>query len=257
MLMTMSNTLIRSFLVIWAVVATSSLEAQPQVPKHECPTTRQEGATVKVGEVGSASAGEALYAEFDFQSAPTVKLEGPVVHNETIRLSGGERLLAFRGKKGLLFCSSRKVTNLSGDEFFVCLADRKEKGLFDSFAVVDTRSGVVRFRWLKRLEIVPPIEYETAMTPLPTNFSVTSSGDRNFRREVVFEGVTGETLRLMYREFVDDLARPAFNQELTFKLNKDGPTMVAVKGAVLEFLEIGNLGAKAKLIKPFARPSGL
>ncbi len=38
-----------------------------------------------------------------------------------------------------------------------------------------------------------------------------AAGD-NFRQVISYLGVSGETLRLSYREFSNDMARPAFNE---------------------------------------------
>jgi hypothetical protein len=44
--------------------------------------------------------------------------------------------------------------------------------------------------------------------------------DKTFRRELVYSGKSGSTLRVTYREYVNDLARPAFYQELSYDLNE-------------------------------------
>jgi hypothetical protein len=41
----------------------------------------------------------------------------------------------------------------------------------------------------------------------------------NINYQIIFTGITGDTLRMSYREYsADDLARPAFSQELTYPL---------------------------------------
>ena len=41
-----------------------------------------------------------------------------------------------------------------------------------------------------------------------------------FRAQIIYSGITGNTVRAVYREFVDDFARPAFSQELQYDLNE-------------------------------------
>jgi hypothetical protein len=51
-----------------------------------------------------------------------------------------------------------------------------------------------------------------------------------FKSELLYEGVSGGTLRLSYREYIDSLARPAFQQELTYTLSPTPPTDIAFRG---------------------------
>jgi hypothetical protein len=57
---------------------------------------------------------------------------------------------------------------------------------------------------------------------------VTAARD-GFRYELLYQGAGGGVLRLLYREFVGDLARPAFSQELVYDLTSHGETLVAFK----------------------------
>lgn len=57
----------------------------------------------------------------------------------------------------------------------------------------------------------------------------------SFKRELIYSGVSGGVVRISYREFSGDLARPAFTQELTYDL-ADGD-------------EIGFRGARFRVVK--------
>ena len=56
-----------------------------------------------------------------------------------------------------------------------------------------------------------------------------------FRREIIYNGVAKGVVRLAYREFKDDLARPAFSQELTYD--------------IAEGDEVGYSGMRIKILK--------
>ncbi len=60
-------------------------------------------------------------------------------------------------------------------------------------------------------------------------------------------------MRLLYREFVNDMAREAFSQELTFDLAA-GPMMVSVKGARIEVIKAGNEGIEYRVLQGFKKP---
>lgn len=82
-----------------------------------------------------------------------------------------------------------------------------------------------------------------------TRQAVTKVEADNFQRQLLYEGKVGNELRLSYREFRGDLARPAFSQELTFDLG--GGSIVGIKGARLEVLEVNNLGIRYRMLQPF------
>lgn len=73
-----------------------------------------------------------------------------------------------------------------------------------------------------------------------------SEGD--FRRDLVYSGISGGTVMISYREFSNDLARPAFTQDIRYDL-KDGRE-VGFRGARFEILSANNTTIKYRVIKP-------
>lgn len=67
-----------------------------------------------------------------------------------------------------------------------------------------------------------------------------------FRRELVYGGSSKGVISLTYREFVGDMARPAFTQALTYDL-ADGDE-IAYQGARIKVLSAGNVGLKYKVL---------
>ena len=67
----------------------------------------------------------------------------------------------------------------------------------------------------------------------------------NFRQELVYLGFSNGTLRLAYREFINDQARPAFTDEITFTLSGKGqPEEIAYKDIVIEVQAVSNAGIR-------------
>lgn len=237
--------------VVMLVGSAGQVLGQPRLDGHEPLLTQEAGSQPAVGEQISALPGEPIYSEFDYPAWSTVELSASLVHNEKIRFEKGERLYGYTAKDGLLFCSTKRVSNLSGESFYVCLADKKSKGEFDSFAVARESGGQVLYRWLKSLALTPSVPYSPTLDPA---IAQVGAGDRgkSFRREVLYQGAAARVLRLLYREYVNDLARPAFSQELSFDLAESGPTVVVVKNARFEVLEAGNEGATVRVVKGFS-----
>jgi hypothetical protein len=60
--------------------------------------------------------------------------------------------------------------------------------------------------------------------------------------------VSQNTLTLVYREFKDNLARPAFTQELKYDLSQN--RIIGYKGARFEVVDAGNTMITYKVLSP-------
>lgn len=69
-----------------------------------------------------------------------------------------------------------------------------------------------------------------------------------FRRELVYGGVAKGVVSITYREFVNDMARPAFTQTLSYDLS-DGDEL-AYRGARLKVLSANNTGLRFVVLAP-------
>lgn len=69
-----------------------------------------------------------------------------------------------------------------------------------------------------------------------------------FRRELIYGGVAKGVLTLSYREFVNDMARPAFTQVLTYDLAEGDE--IAYQGARLKVLGANNTGLRYIVLAP-------
>lgn len=69
------------------------------------------------------------------------------------------------------------------------------------------------------------------------------------QQTIFYNGKSGNNIFLSYREFINDTARPAFTQDLTFDVKED--RMVGVKGAILEILEYSNTSITYRVVSNF------
>lgn len=70
----------------------------------------------------------------------------------------------------------------------------------------------------------------------------------SFRRELVYSGSSKGTVKLLYREFSNDFARPAFSQDLTYDL-ADGDE-IGFRGARFKVLKATNTSIRYVVLKP-------
>jgi hypothetical protein len=69
----------------------------------------------------------------------------------------------------------------------------------------------------------------------------------NFRRELVYNGRSGDAIKLLYREFVEERIRPAFTQEVTYDLTR-GET-IGFKGARFQVEDATNVSISYVVLK--------
>ena len=75
-----------------------------------------------------------------------------------------------------------------------------------------------------------------------------SISNKGFRSELLYTGISKGTASFEYREFINDLARPAFSQQLHYDL-ADG-NEIGYKGARIIILKATNVSLRYKVIKP-------
>lgn len=70
-----------------------------------------------------------------------------------------------------------------------------------------------------------------------------------FKQEFIYNGKVGTNLKFVYREYINDMARPAFNQDLQYDLNESN--VVGFKGLRLEIINATNTNIEYKILSSF------
>ena len=69
------------------------------------------------------------------------------------------------------------------------------------------------------------------------------------KKELLYDGRTGATVHLSYREFVRDFARPAFTQELSYDISTDH--VIGFRGARIEIIDANNTSIRYRVLSGF------
>jgi hypothetical protein len=117
----------------------------------------------------------------------------------------------------------------------VCLVDKNDNGYFD----MATYSYKI---------ITYPLSNDAKYTVKPTPPSYNQD---SFKYEALYQGKKGNSIKISFREFKDNMARPAFTQDIDYELNKDGTAMVGFKGLRIEILKATNMDITYKVIKDY------
>jgi len=70
--------------------------------------------------------------------------------------------------------------------------------------------------------------------------------DKCFKKEFIYNGKANNNLKFVYREYIHDMARPAFSQELQYDLNESN--IIGFKGLRIEVLKSTNTNIEYKVL---------
>ena len=102
-------------------------------------------------------------------------------------------------------------------------------------------SGQVYTKTNSGTKFLPEVNYTI------TNIAETKSD--NYEQTLVYTGAEGNILKFTYREFVSDMARPAFTIDATYDLTKD--KIIKFKNVTIEVIEYTNQEITYRLLSGF------
>jgi hypothetical protein len=186
------------------------------------------------GEPVERRVGDVIYTKFDYQTTEARRLPSGYARGHLlgqIHVPPGAAL-ASRPKRdgGLEYCTVEPTYSGPGGPSIVCFSGP---------------SGLSYFTHVR----VPPLKYG-AWTTLDSHLAFETADvmlGEGFKMELLYQGVADAVLRLAYREFVENLARPAFHQDLTYTLSAEGPTQIHFRTLVLEVLSADNSGIRYRV----------
>jgi hypothetical protein len=221
----------RAFLVIWVLTLAAASPTPGQIMLE---TITDSFPTFE--EISEAGVGEPVFSE-----TRTVKRVGArtlerivVTKQGGSILRGGELLGEHIGGREVYCASVFTVPDFA----YLCLEDKNRDQRFD---------GIVARRYKPPKNVVVDVPYEKILVTLPDELA------KPFKAELLYQGAGGGVLRLLYREFVSDLARPAFSQEATYDLSSEGETEVTFKGVRLVVTSAGNSSIRYRVASGFSR----
>lgn len=205
-------------------------------------TSYEQGSNPAMGIMSEADVGSVIYEEFRFQATETAYLLETIEEGFSLgdlTAIAGTSLPAYRGDNGVQYCSDERLYSdpLVGPYSIACFSDLDRDGHFDRVRVPSIKFGA----WSK---LDKPVAYRIAVTP------ATPDGIKN---ELIYQGIDRGTLRLAYREFMDNFIRPAYQQDVTYQMTEAGPTFIRFRGVEIEVLEANNQGITYRVLAGFTK----
>ena len=182
-----------------------------------------------IGEQAVAPVGGVIYSQFRYWSKTGYRLKGGLsvgLGLGRVSVSDGDFVLKAEVENKTAFCTEKLtyIDPLVGPHTTACFIDADNDGKFER---LKTAPGAIWFE----SEITPPLAYEKSELMVPRSDS--------FKYELLYQGITKGSLKLSYREYINDFARPAFFQDVTYDLDST-PTTITFRTVRLEVLSANN-----------------
>ncbi|MDK9721984.1 MAG: hypothetical protein OEL53_12460 [Rhodospirillales bacterium] len=200
--------------------------------------------TPAVGETAKGTIGDTLIEQKHVFYAPGIKLRQSY-ETEWIR-NGGTRAFPFSFEAGT---ELKRISTHNGVSIYSGPAKGGLIGLspmiVGNYGIGVRDDGAVAYVQLAKgvIEETPgrSVKFDKTQVVDETSDSV--------KREFIYSGRTGDALYFTYREFLRDMARPAFTQNVTYNV-KDGP-IVGFKKLRLEVQKATNTEITYRLLSGF------
>jgi len=223
------------------LLITLALSACATVKVAELSTVDSRIGTVpKIGEHAVAPVGGIIYSQFRYWSKTGYRLKGGLsvgLGLGRVSVSDGDFVLKAEVENKTAFCTEKRayIDPLVGPHATACFIDADNDGKFERLKAAP---GAIWFE----SEITPPLAYEKSELIIPRNDS--------FKYELLYQGITKGSLKLSYREYINDFARPAFFQDVTYDLDST-PTTITFRTVRLEVLSANNNQISYRVLSGF------
>ena len=192
----------------------------------------------KLNEISNAEIGINLYEKTKFY-----------IHN-TYDVSIGESINMYSVASGKVITSKKnlgilQVDNATGwksgcfipdnQPFIICLFDSNNDNKFDKIG------SVINDLYT---DLEKQITYSLRQTP------PTYSAD-SFKYVALYQGKSANKIKISFREFKDDMARPAFTQDIEYQLSPNGTTTIGFKGLRINVIKATNVDITYSVVKDF------
>lgn len=194
-----------------------------------------------IGEVNTVEVGESLVWKDKQTTTPAIDIEQVIEHPVTNL-----------GKKVTLTLLSGRYVEKGKDAFGKFYEAPKGKLLENGKPVPSTGGIYVTDSDPQKTEFYfisnngNPLSYARDGIPFTKSFDK-KRDELSFKKELVYTGISQNAVSILYREFNEDIARPAFSQDLKYDLSES--KIVGYRGARFEIIKATNQGLTYKTLK--------
>lgn len=183
----------------------------------------------------SAAVGEVVFSQYQYWRKTGMRVNGAAIvriGGGVVQVQNGDFLAKAIVDGKQAYCTEKPSFRMLAGGKTACFVDRTGKGYFDQVKVASEVAW-----WSADLDA--PVPYSAGELVVPRSDAK--------KAELVYQGFSKEVLRLAYREYISDMARPAFFQDLTYEVSSF-PAEIRFKQVQLRIISAGNSGVEYELI---------
>lgn len=203
-----------------------------QVDPYSLSAPTSEYLSRPIGSEQVAAAGDELISTVRGRRTAGARLLSPVLQPDrvavNVQMATGTLLYSIPTSRAFKACT----VTLTSEGWPSCVIDDDGDGTFDRVARNDVAKAV-------------PLQQKAAYERVAD--VVVPPAASGFKRVLLFQGGSADTLRFSYREFSNDFARPAFEEQLTIPLSGSFPQKFAIKGLIFTAIKMDSLGLQTRL----------
>ncbi len=195
-----------------------------------------------IGETKTIEVGESLIYKYKQTTIPAIEIDRAIEH-----------ALENIGKKATITVLPGRYVEKGQDAFGKFYEAKPNKILENGKAILSNRSGIYvtdldnnKTEFYVLTNDSRPLSYPKDAIPFKKTVEQTRD-ELSFRKELVYTGISQTVVSILYREFKDDTARPAFSQDLKYDLSES--KIVGYRGARFEIIKATNQGLTYKTLK--------
>jgi hypothetical protein len=198
------------------------------------------GMVPTIGVQSTTPVGGIIYSQFRYWSKTGYRIKSDFSQSFVLgRISvlGGDFVLKSELGNKDVFCTEKKsyIDPMIGPYKTACFIDNDKDSRFERLTAAP---GAVWFEY----DIAQPLPYEISELIIPNNDS--------FKYEILYQGINKGSLKLSYREYINDFARPAFFQDVTYDLEST-PTTITFRTVRLEISGANNNQINYRVLSGF------
>jgi hypothetical protein len=194
-----------------------------------------------IGEIKTIEVGESLVSKDKQTTIPAIDIEQAIEH-PVVNL----------GKKYVITALSGRYVE-KGKDAFGKYYEAKEGKVLENGKLIGYKAGIYvtdadsqKTEFYALGNATTPLSYSKPGVPFSKSVQQTRD-ELSFRKELVYTGISQTIVSILYREFKDDTARPAFSQDLKYDLAES--KVVGYRGARFEIIKATNQGLTYKTLK--------
>lgn len=228
--------MLRTLQAVFALAATIALVGCAS-PKYNYSPVIKQISEPPVGTVAKAQVGDTLVRQ------------GNLIEQEVLQVTG-QHSLGLLGVYTITAGVYEKTGEDSESNFYATSSNLPGAGQLERSALADPTKAVQAYKNARKLCGISVFNGVVCTSDAVYRFDkMPIAGLNSFQQALIYSGKVGSRIRLGYREFSGNTARPAFNNEAEYDLAES--KVIGYKGARIEVLEATNEFIQFRLISNF------